>query len=91
MLFLVIERFQPNKLEAIGERFARDGRMLPEGLVYHASWVDAAGSRCFQVMEAPNQDLLGVWTSRWADLIEFEIVPVLTSAEFWNKMWRPQS
>jgi len=91
MLFVVIERFRPGRLEAIGERFARDGRMLPEGLVYHASWVDTAGSCCFQIMEAPSADLVGIWTSRWADLIEFEIIPVLTSSEFWNKMWRPQS
>jgi hypothetical protein len=90
MLFLVIERFRPGKLEAIGERFAHDGRMLPQGLVYHASWVDLGGSRCYQIMEAPNAELLGIWTSHWADLIEFEITPVLESAEFWSRMRRPQ-
>jgi hypothetical protein len=25
--------------------------------------------------------LFGVWTERWADLVSFEIVPVVTSAE----------
>jgi hypothetical protein len=25
------------------------------------------------------------WVSRWDDLIDFEIVPVLTSADFWAK------
>jgi hypothetical protein len=90
MLFLVIERFRPGKLEAIAERFARDGRMLPEGLVYHASWVDLPGSRCYQIMEAPNAELLVIWSRRWADLIEFEIIPVLESAEFWSRMRRPQ-
>jgi hypothetical protein len=43
MLFMVIERFKNGEIKAIGERFARDGRMLPPGVVYHVSWVDAVG------------------------------------------------
>jgi hypothetical protein len=57
--------------------------MLPEGVKYHASWVDAAGTCCFQVMEAQQPELLNTWISHWEDLIDFEIVPVLTSADFW--------
>jgi hypothetical protein len=85
MLFMVIERFKNGDTEAIGERFARAGRMLPPGVVYHASWVDAAGGRCFQIMEADRDEQLDDWVCRWNDLVEFEIVPVLTSAEFWSK------
>jgi len=84
MLFMVIERFKAGKVAAIGRRFKEKGRMLPEGVAYHASWVDAAGARCYQVMEAPNAELLNEWVSRWEDLVEFEIVPVVTSAEFWK-------
>lgn len=69
----------------IGERFTRSGRMLPDGLAYHVSWVDVAGTRCFQVMEASHRELLDAWISRWDDLIDFEIVPVLASADFWAK------
>ncbi len=57
--------------------------MLPEGLTYHASWVDSAGARCFQVMETADPKLLETWTGRWADLIDFDIIPVQTSADFW--------
>jgi hypothetical protein len=85
MLFMVIERFRNAEPRPIGERFKRSGRMLPEGLTYHASWVDSTGARCFQIMEAPSPELLDTWVSRWDDLIEFEIVPVLTSADFWAK------
>ncbi len=85
MLFMVIERFKDGDARPIGERFKRSGRMMPEGLVYHASWLDTAGTQCFQVMEAPDPDLLKIWISRWNDLVEFEIVPVLTSADFWSK------
>ncbi len=83
MLFMVIEHFLNSDPKPIGERFQRAGRLLPEGLTYHASWVDANGARCFQIMETSRPELLTEWTARWADLIEFEIVPVLTSADFW--------
>ena len=57
--------------------------MLPEGVVYHASWVEPSGARCFQVMEAEDAALLQAWVIRWDDLADFEIVPVLTSHQFW--------
>jgi hypothetical protein len=85
MLFMVIENFKQGDARPIGERFRRNGRMLPEGVVYHASWVDSARSRCFQVMEAPHPELLNTWVSRWDDLIDFEIVPVVASGEFWTR------
>ena len=57
--------------------------MLPDGVVYHASWVEASGTRCFQIMEAPQPESLDDWVRRWDDLIDFEIVPVLNSPDFW--------
>jgi hypothetical protein len=83
MLFMVIERFHSGKLSLVAERFRNQGRMLLDGVVYHASWVEASGQRCFQIMEAPRLELLDIWISRWSDLVDFETVRVLTSAEFW--------
>jgi Protein of unknown function (DUF3303) len=83
MLYLVIERFKGGNATIIGERFRQSGRMLPEGVAYHASWIDMAGARCFQLMEAPRRELLDLWISRWDDLVDFEIVPVQTTSEFW--------
>jgi len=80
MLFMVIEHFKNGDPAPVGERFKLSGRMLPEGVTYHASWVDAGGTRCFQIMESLN-----AWITRWQDLVDFEIVPVLTSADFWAK------
>jgi hypothetical protein len=60
--------------------------MLPDGVVYHASWVDPANFRCFQVMEAKDRDALQVWANCWSDLVDFKIVPVLSSQEYWTKM-----
>jgi uncharacterized protein DUF3303 len=84
MLFMIIEHFK-NGAGLIGERFRQSGRMMPEGLIYHASWVDSTGTRCFQIMEAAHPELLKEWVRQWEDLIDFEIVPVVTSAEFWSK------
>ena len=83
MLFMVIERFKPGLAGAAGERFQRQGRMLPDGVAYHASWMEPSGKRCFQLMEAAGPELMRVWTAHWDDLVDFEIIPVLTSAEFW--------
>jgi hypothetical protein len=85
MLFMVIERFKNGETKAIGERFARDGRILRAGVTYHMSWVGAAGDRCFQIMEADHAEVLEDWVRRWNDLVDFEIVPIVTSAEFWAK------
>lgn len=83
MLFMVIEHFKVGSLRHIGDRFQQKGRMMPDGVTYHASWVDASGERCFQVMEAPRRELLDQWIGRWNDLVDFEVIPVLTSSEFW--------
>ncbi len=85
MLFMVIERFKQGASQPIGERFKRNGRMLPEGVTYQASWVDVRGTCCYQVMETLNPELLNAWVRCWEDLVDFDIVPVFTSAEFWAK------
>ena len=80
MLFMVIERFRQGAAP-VYERFHARGRMLPEGLRYVDSWVDADRARCFQLMETADRSTLDEWTARWADLVDFEIVPVISSAE----------
>ena len=85
MLFMVIERFKQGDPKPVGDRFKVCGRMLPAGVTYQASWMDEDGSRCFQIMEAPSLAALNVWVGRWDDLVDFEIVPVLTSADFWAR------
>jgi len=88
MLFMVIERFAPGRLNLVRERFTTQGRLLPSNVTYHASWMDETGTGCFQLMEAPDLPALDPWLHAWADLIDFEIVPVLTSADFWSRFPR---
>jgi hypothetical protein len=85
MLFMVIEHFRPGAISKVGERFQKHGRMLPAGVAYHASWIEPSGARCFQVMEAPDANSLQLWIQRWEDLVDFRIIPVVTSAEFWSQ------
>lgn len=86
MLFMIIETFRSGNAATIGERFRLKGRMLPEGVTYQASWMDRKRMRCFQIMEAPNLEAIEEWMKRWRDLVDFEVIPVETSAEFWTEV-----
>jgi Protein of unknown function (DUF3303) len=37
--------------------------------------------RCFQLLETDNRALLDQWSTNWRDIVDFEIVPVVTSTE----------
>ena len=79
MLYMVIEHFKDGP--AVYRRFRERGRMAPPGLQYIASWVEPDASRCFQVMECADPALLHDWAAHWADLADFEFLPVVTSQE----------
>ncbi|HEX9927650.1 MAG TPA: DUF3303 family protein [Pyrinomonadaceae bacterium] len=81
MLFMVIERFKNQDAQAVYKRFQEQGRMMPDGLKYIDSWVEASFNRCFQLMECDDPVLFQQWIAKWQDLMEFEIVPVVPSAE----------
>ena len=79
--FMVIERFRNQDAKAVYRRFREQGRMMPDGLDFVASWVSADLGRCFQVMECADATLLQRWVAGWSDLVEFEIVPVTPGKE----------
>ena len=81
MLYLVIEHFRDGDPAPVYHRFRDQGRLAPDGLRYVASWVTTDLTRCYQVMECDDRALLDAWIARWADLVEFEVVPVVTSTE----------
>jgi hypothetical protein len=81
MLFMVIEHFRAGRAPDVYRRFRDHGRMMPAGVRYVGSWVDLQFERCFQVMEAENEDTLRKWIAHWDDLIDFEVVQVRTSAD----------
>ena len=81
MLYMIVETFRGGRPEAVYRRFRERGRMAPDGLRYVASWVAEDGTMCYQVMECEDRALLDRWMAAWADLVDFAVVPVITSAE----------
>lgn len=76
MHFMVIERFRAGA-RPVYARFGEQGRLMPDGLEFVASWVSADLGRVFQVMECDDVTLLQRWVANWEDLADFEIVPVV--------------
>jgi Domain of unknown function (DUF3303) len=82
MRYMVIEHYTSGP-GPVYLRAAARGRMLPDGLRYVDSWIvdDDALDRCFQLMETDDPSLFDDWLDNWRDLGEFEIYPVIDSAE----------
>lgn len=81
MLYMVIERFKNQDATPVYERLRDQGRMTPEGLEYVSGWVDTKLERCFQIMETSDPKLMTEWTAHWSDIVDFEVVAVMSSAD----------
>jgi hypothetical protein len=81
MLYMIIERFKDGDAIPVYRRFRDHGRLAPEGLQYISSWVTSDLTKCYQLMECEDPHLLEQWIARWSDLGDFEVVPVITSAQ----------
>ena len=81
MQFVIVERFRNGDPVPVYRRFRDQGRLAPDGLRYVNSWVSHDLTCCYQVMECEDRALLDLWLSRWDDLVEFEVVAVISSAE----------
>ena len=86
MQFMIIERFRPGKVKEMYRRFDEKGRMLPEGVQYVNSWINEQVTVCYQLMEAISIEKLNEWIANWNDLVDFEIVPIISSAEAKRKI-----
>ena len=80
-LYMVVESFRGGDPVPVYRRFRERGRLTPDGLRYINSWVAADFSRCYQLMECEDRQLFERWIAHWEDLVEFEVVPVVTSPE----------
>jgi len=78
---MVVEHFKDRDPAPVYKRFAEQGRLMPDGLSYVNSWIEVGMDRCFQVMETDDPALLQEWIKNWGNLVDFEVVPVVTSAE----------
>ena len=81
MEYMVIERFRGGDPRPVYARFRAQGRLAPPGLQYIDSRVSTDLTTCYQLMATDDRALLDQWIARWADLVDFEVVPVITSAD----------
>jgi hypothetical protein len=77
---MIIEHYRQGDARPVYRRFRDRGRLAPEGLRYIASWVTEDFGHCYQIMECDDPALLHQWIAQWQDLVEFEVIPVRTSA-----------
>ena len=88
MQYMIIERFRPGKVKSMYQRFGERGRMLPEGVTYINSWINEPITVCYQVMESDEKTKIQEWISHWNDLVDFEVIPVITSSEARARVFR---
>lgn len=81
MRYMIVERFKEGALKLVYERFDDHGRLMPDGLNYVDSWISEDMSVCYQLMETDNEKLLQQWIDQWKDLVDFDIVQVISSAK----------
>ena len=81
MQFVIVEKFRDGDPVPVYRRFRDRGRLAPDGLRYVASWVSDDLTRCFQIMECDDRRLLDEWIAQWEDIVDFEVIPAMTSAE----------
>jgi hypothetical protein len=86
MLYMVIERFKGGDAVPVYRRLRDRGRLAPDGLTYVSSWVDTKLQRCYQIMETDDPALIDEWIRAWSDLVDFEVVPVISSKEAAEKL-----
>ena len=78
---MIIEHFADGDPQPMYRRFREQGRLAPDGLTYLGSWVTWDLTQCYQVMECDDPTLLDEWMGAWDDLLRFEVVEVISSAE----------
>lgn len=79
--YMIIENYKPGKTEEIYNRFSEKGRMLPSGTEFIDSWIAENLQTCYQVMKSESLEKINEWIDHWKDLVDFEIISVISSSE----------
>jgi hypothetical protein len=81
MLYMILETYKNGDPVPVYRRLRDRGRSMPRGLEYRGSWITEDLARCYQVMECEDRAMLDAWISAWQDLVDFEVISVLTSSQ----------
>lgn len=62
-------------------RFLETGAPPPDGATLHGRWFTLGHDKGFMLAEAADPSAIYRWVSQWADLINFQVHPVLEDAQ----------
>jgi hypothetical protein len=77
MLYMTVYSFRPQNRDATVARFKKTGGPPPDGVKMIGRWHDAGMHRGWVLAESDSVEGVARWCHQWADLISFQIVPVL--------------
>ncbi len=86
MKYMIIERFYSSKLKDLYLKLEQEGRLLPNGVTFINSFIDEKVQICFQIIESDSISLIHQWIEHWTEYADFEIFPVISSAEAKDKV-----
>ncbi len=82
MIFVSIYSYPPENQKAIEARFKEtEGGKPPAGVKLLGRWFAAASGKGFGAYECDDPAALAKWAHDWADLMSFEIYPVVTDED----------
>ena len=87
MRYMIIERYLQGAAP-IYARLNERGRQLPAGVEFVDSWVSEDLTCCYQLVACDDARMLEPWMDAWRDLVAFEVVPVISTAQAAEKARR---
>jgi len=81
MHFVTIWSYAPEHRDAVTERFIETGAKPPAGVTMVARWHDIAGGRGVAICETDDPLAVTRWCRAWNDMLEFEIIPVISDEQ----------
>ena len=81
MLFMVTFPLTHRDYKERVSRFLEAGAPPPDGVTLRGRWFTASHNKGFMLLETDDPKKLFEYTAEWADLIDFNIEPVVTDEE----------
>ena len=82
MLFHITYELSLEHRNAAQERFKETGALPPAEVTLIGRWHSVSGHVGFTVVEASELQPVAEWLQDWANLLTFEVTPVLTDEQF---------
>ena len=81
MKFMISFSMPMETLEERSARFLETGGAPPAGVTMEARWHSVSGAMGWVMAETDDAQALYKWIGEWADVVEFQVDPVIGDAE----------